>query len=414
MRNIKSVSALLIVLAMLVAVPFTAVSAQFDPSVVIAEEVLHSITVEETTGNGLAYLFTMRVAGATVNSRNEFVGDNATVEVDGVTYQVVKMGAVLTNQAAYAATVDALTLDDVNVEKTVIDIPAKYLFDYSESECSFAVRIVNIPAQAKGYAVACRPYIVLADEGGNETAVYGGGDIATYYQMYYYNSPEETPALDVDFADVDDRIAVTASSAEYVTYAPTTYREALKVAVTLENVSANAATSSGDWVEYTCYDAEGNAVATEQVTLGTLAPGFALSAEFYAPIGTASVEATATNLNYVPAVTLPAIGSDIDVTKNKNRIVVNAASAAFNNDGTIAVSLTFKNKSKNWITEETDWVEYTCYDADGNVVQAATKIYIGCIDTKKNVSKTFNFNVPATTTEVKLTDSKIVYWTEWA
>jgi hypothetical protein len=70
--------------------------------------------------------------------------------------------------------------------------------------------------------------------------------------------------------------------------------------------------------------------------------------------------------------------------------------------------------TKNWITEETDYIEYTCYDKEGNVVKAASKIYIGCIDTKKNVSKTFQITVPATTAEVRITKSKIVYWTEWS
>ena len=63
---------------------------------------------------------------------------------------------------------------------------------------------------------------------------------------------------------------------------------------------------------------------------------------------------------------------------------------------------------------ETDYVEYTCYDANGTVVQKATTIYIGCIDTKKHPSKTFTFDVPATTAEVRITKSKIVYWTEWS
>ena len=114
-----------------------------------------------------------------------------------------------------------------------------------------------------------------------------------------------------------------------------------------------------------------------------------------------------------PDVVLPAIGSDIDVTKQKDRIRVSAASYEKNSDGSFTVSLTFKNHSI-WITEETDWVEYTCYDKDGNVAQNATKLSIGCIDTKKNVQRTYTFTVPANTAEVRITRSKIVYWTEWS
>lgn len=131
------------------------------------------------------------------------------------------------------------------------------------------------------------------------------------------------------------------------------------------------------------------------------------------PSSTAPTTGTTQPAVTEPAVVLPAIGSDIDVTNQKNRIRVSAASAKFNADGTIAVTLTFKNYS-SWITEETDYVLYTCYDKDGNVVQNATKLGIGCIDTKKYVSKTFTFNVPANTAEVRITRSKIVYWTEWS
>ncbi|MBR2320122.1 MAG: hypothetical protein IKA50_05010 [Clostridia bacterium] len=115
-----------------------------------------------------------------------------------------------------------------------------------------------------------------------------------------------------------------------------------------------------------------------------------------------------------PYIVLPAIGSDIDVTKKKDRIRVSGVAAWFNEDGTIGVQLTFKNYTSNWITEETDYVTYTCYDKNGNVVKRATNLMIGVIDTKKHVEKTFTFNVPANTAEVRITKSKITYWTEWA
>ena len=115
-----------------------------------------------------------------------------------------------------------------------------------------------------------------------------------------------------------------------------------------------------------------------------------------------------------PYIILPSIGSDIDVTKKKDRIRVSACAAWFNDDGTIGVQLTFKNYSSNWITEETDYVQYTCYDKDGKVVQRATTLMIGVIDTKKHPVRSYEFDVPATTYEVRITKSKITYWTEWA
>ena len=115
-----------------------------------------------------------------------------------------------------------------------------------------------------------------------------------------------------------------------------------------------------------------------------------------------------------PYIVLPEVGFDIDVVKQKDRIRVSAVAAWSNEDGSIGVSLTFKNYSSNWITEETDYVEYTCYDKNGNVVQKATKIMLGVIDTKNHSVKEFVFDVPANTAEVRITNSKIVYWTEWS
>lgn len=127
-----------------------------------------------------------------------------------------------------------------------------------------------------------------------------------------------------------------------------------------------------------------------------------------------SASTTVTTTVATPDVVLPAIGSDIDVTGKKDRIRVSEASSEYNPDGTIAVTLTFKNYSSSWITEETDYILYTCYDKDGNVAQNTTKLNIGCIDTKKHVQRTFTFTVPANTAEVRITRSKIVYWTEWS
>ena len=414
MRMLKKMLAVLTVLAMLAPVAVTAVSAEEDVTAIIDPEILESITVEEATGNGLAFLITMNVQGATTTKANEFVADNATVTVDGVTYRVTAMGAVLANTAATIRQgASALTLDKVNEERTIIDVPARYLWDYSEEDCSFAVRIIKVPEANLGTAIACRPYCVLEDGEGNVTTVYGEMDICSYNTKYYETNPEETPVWDVTVPDADDTIVVKSASAVYCPIAPVTYAEAFAVTVTLENVSLNAATSIGDHVDYICYDAEGNVLGTAKATVGVLSAGETTTAEFYVPVATATIAVSETDLDYVPVITLPAIGSDIDVVKKKDRIRVSRASAAFNEDGTIAVSLTFKNATKNWITEETDYVQYTCYDKDGTVIKTET-IYIGCIDTRKNPSKTFALTVPANAAEVKITNSKITYWTEWS
>ena len=192
-----------------------------------------------------------------------------------------------------------------------------------------------------------------------------------------------------------------------------------------EDTTTTTTTTAGDTTTGTDGGDTTAPTATVSTTTATKKPTTTVGTQAQEPIApttaTTKKPTTTTSTTVVtkptvaqPGVVLPAIGSDIDVVKQKNRIRVSAASAVSNADGTIAVSLTFKNYSSNWITEETDWVEYTCYDKDGKVVQAATKIAIGCIDTKRHPVKTFTFDVPAATAEVRLTGSKIVYWTEWS
>ena len=411
MHTFKRALAFLLVVALLACVP-VATSAETDATV-IDETVLHSITVEQDTGKGLAFRIKMNMKGAGVNNFNEFINTDATVTLNNEVYSVVKMGAVMTNQPVHIAALDDLTLSDVNAERKTIDVPARYLCAYPEATyCEFAVRITTLPEGVLGHAIGCRPYIVI-EKDGVQTTIYGKGDISTYNEVYYTHNEAETPVLDVTgMGNVDEKIVATAGSAAYVPYETENYIEAFEVNLTLQNVTANAKTSVGDYVEYTCKDADGNVLGAKLVWIDELKHGESKDVKFYAPVGTATIEAGVKELNYVPDIIMPEIGSDIDVTKKKNRIRVSAAEASFNEDGTIHVKWTFKNYTSNWITEETDYIKYGYYK-DGTRKGLAT-LYIGVIDTKKNPVKTFEFDVPAYTTEVRITSSKIVYWTEWA
>jgi hypothetical protein len=105
---------------------------------------------------------------------------------------------------------------------------------------------------------------------------------------------------------------------------------------------------------------------------------------------------------------LPASDSDIDYKNKKGRVKVQ--------DTFILGDTAFmkvQNVSKNWITEETDWIEYTCYDAAGGALKTY-KLYIGSIDTKKNMQKIFMLTAPEGTAKIQITNSKITYWTEWS
>ena len=279
----KKAISLVLSLLMLAAL-FVPVSAA---TTIIEPEVLTSVTEEEETGLGLAFLYTMNMNDVAIIGNRTFNG--AYVDAG----KVVKLGAIVANQAETGTDPNAMVIENANGMK-LLNVEATKLWDgWTATQIQYAVRITNVPVEAKKTQIYARPYYILEDG----TVVYG---------------------------------AIT-------------------------NKSYFAATP----------------------------------------------------------VTLPAIGSDIDVTKKKNRIRVSAATHTVNDEGVREVSLTFRNYTTNWITEETDYVKWTAYDAAGKSLKTGT-IYIGCIDTKKNKVKTFTFEVPDATAEVKLTSSKIVYWTEWA
>lgn len=129
---------------------------------------------------------------------------------------------------------------------------------------------------------------------------------------------------------------------------------------------------------------------------------------------TTTTQATTTTTvapTVVNEVKLPAVGTDVDVNKLKGRLRISAIDLK---DG--IMSITIKNESSNWITEETDWVKYACYDKDGKELTGQGEyfgyIYLGCLEVGESISETVT--LPAGTVEVKLIDSKIVYWTEWS
>lgn len=285
----KLISLLLaVVLVATLCVPFT-VSAADE---VISSEVLNSITEEDETGLGLAFLYTMNMENIAIYGNRSFdsayVGDQ----------KVVKLGAIVSNQEETGTDPEAMIIANATGQK-LLNVEATKLWGWDETGLSYAVRITKIPEKNKKTQIYARPYYILEDG----TVVYGNIANKSYYSGWCDANPVE----------------------------------------------------------------------------------------------------------------LPAIGSGIDVkykTSNPDkckRIRVEDAAIV---DRT--VTLTFKNYTTNWITEETDYVKYRCYDANNQKITDGT-IYIGCIDTKKNKIKSFTFDVPDNTAKVSiLTTTKITYWTEWS
>lgn len=392
----KKAISLVLSLLMLVAL-VVPVSAATEAQI-ISNEVLDSVTEEEDTGLGLAFLYTMSMNDVAIIGNRTF--KSATVTIDGVDYDVVTMGALVTNMDETGKDAEAMVRENANGKK-LLDVEGKKLWDgWTDTQLQFAVRVTKIPVDNKKTNLYARPYYVY-EKGGEEITVYGDISNKSYFSGWCDANPVELPAVGTS-VDAEDIIAV--SKAEIVERT---------VTLTLINTDSDYTIAKNSTVDCVCYDKDGNALETATLNVdavNTVGKAFT----FEVPDDTALVAFGDANTSYM---ILPAIGTDIDVTKKKNRIRVSAA--AFEGH---TVTLTFKNYTSNWITEETDFVQYTCYDAAGKKIDATPKddattvgtIYIGCIDTKKNKEKSFTFEVPENTAKVKLTKSDITYWTEWA
>ncbi len=115
--------------------------------------------------SGLAFFFTANVSAAQIQKGYEYVANSASVIpfVDGDGYKVVRMGAVVSNGVSTA------------------DVEAKYLWDVAANQCSFAIRVINIPADKLDTIVTVRPYYVYEVDG-EEVVVYGDTVSKSYNQ----------------------------------------------------------------------------------------------------------------------------------------------------------------------------------------------------------------------------------------
>ena len=90
---------------------------------------------------------------------------------DGNNYRLVRMGAVMTNQAAIGENDRMMNLSNIN-GVSVVDVPVVYVWNVSASGCSYAVRVANVPQANADTQIYARPYYVF-EKDGEEIVVYG-------------------------------------------------------------------------------------------------------------------------------------------------------------------------------------------------------------------------------------------------
>ena len=114
--------------------------------------------------NGLAAKFTIDTVGMKMmDGTTTAVYDNATI----AGYKLISMGAVVWNTDSDSECIE--NADGLNV----LDIPAKYLYELTEGAATFAIRIVDIPAEYADATIYYRPYFIYEDESDQKQVVYG-------------------------------------------------------------------------------------------------------------------------------------------------------------------------------------------------------------------------------------------------
>ena len=134
---------------------------------------------------GLAFKFQVLADGIEAVNGNYADLTNATIDAfgDGSAYKLVKMGAIVSNNALIGLA--DMKLDDVNGKNT-IDINAERLCDLEADAAQFAVRITNIPVENEETIIYARAYYVFEYEG-RQVVVYDDIQSANYVNKYTNN-----------------------------------------------------------------------------------------------------------------------------------------------------------------------------------------------------------------------------------
>jgi len=141
---------------------------------------------------GLAFRFQLKVDGAAISDKTLFDSTNATVDVaqNSIPYQLVKMGAVVTNKMVVGEDASAFTLESVN-GGNVVDVTCVHLYSLQDNVAAYSVRVTNIPRGHEQTLIYARPYYVYLFNG-EEIVVYG--DI--YSQSY---EPKDSNDVTMDW-----------------------------------------------------------------------------------------------------------------------------------------------------------------------------------------------------------------------
>ncbi|MBR0446901.1 MAG: endonuclease [Clostridia bacterium] len=146
----------------------------------IYSDVVEKSAMEMTGGTGgLAFKFDASASGVEKNTDNSVVWDDAKVVINGEEYQVAAMGAVMTNDETVGNDPEQMTIEHTAPNSQVLNIPVEYLYAVEEENCTFAIRIINIPTANFDTVIYARPYYII-ERNGEQIVLYEDIVTGTY------------------------------------------------------------------------------------------------------------------------------------------------------------------------------------------------------------------------------------------
>ena len=131
----------------------------------------------ENSNYGLAFRFYLNANGIQYENGNQYVPGSGTLNLykyDDAVGNLVSFGAVLSNIKTLTdeTAAEMLTLENTATNQQIIDIPAKYLMTATDTDTSYAVRIIDIPEDKTDRVIYARPYYTY-ELNGETVTIYG-------------------------------------------------------------------------------------------------------------------------------------------------------------------------------------------------------------------------------------------------
>ncbi len=165
---------------------------------------------------GLAFRFELNASGVQVTGGNVYVANTGKVSLyknREVLGDLVRAGAVVTNDATIGQSFADFTLNSVDNSKT-IDVSAQYLLDLEEDSMGYAVRVIHIPDAHTSTEIYARPYYVYNIDG-EEIVVYGVMAHANYDGVTGDHQSVNILSIGNENTDADEMLAPILESADY-------------------------------------------------------------------------------------------------------------------------------------------------------------------------------------------------------